>query len=337
MIVSRRLSRTAILAALGILVLALILIAGLRPIGFDRDSLQYLQMYNNFSNFADADYLTTEPTFLIISYISKTMSIYGFRTLLFIYATIGIILNVVAIKKMTTAPFLALMCFVLLFFPLHTMTQIRVGVACALFLLSIPDLADGKKTGFFLKAGIAVFFHYSALLLFLTYFIDPESLKEKFYLALPIIGLIFSSFHEFLLAKLNVVVSLLPVVFAYKIQMYLTVLQNDDSSAINLFSISYLGMLAVYYFAVLNIKKFNGEFDIILIKLLGWSIFIYYSMSFLPVIAVRVSEIFSVVMIIILPSAALKFKEKSFSMFLTYVFICIVFVNNVFVHSLFNF
>ena len=315
----------------------LILIAGLRPIGFDRDSFQYYENYIGFTSLAESNYLGREPSFWIISYLNQLLSDASIRPLLVIYAILGVSINVVAIRKLTSYPLLAIFCFTLLFFPLHTMTQIRVGVACAIFLLAIPDIVEKNWKSFLFKATLATLFHYSAIVIFATYLLKHKSLNNRFYFSLPIIGLFFAFFRELLFSALNFITVFLPAFLGNKVRIYIALLEMDIGTQINLFSIYYTGLLMMYYFSLCNLDKFKSKYDIVFIKLLGWVLFIYYFMSFLPAIAVRVSEILSVTIIFIFPAVVRCFKQKLFVMVAISTYVLLLFFNNVFVHSLFNF
>ena len=315
----------------------LLLIAGLRPIGFDRDSQQYLTSYIDFTTLVDSNYLDKEPSFWIITYLCKLISSESIRPLLVIYAFLGVSINIIAIKRLTPYPLIAVFCFTFLFFPLHTMTQIRVGVACAIFLLAIPDIVERNLKSFLFKAAFATMFHYSATVIFTTYLVNHKTINFRFYFTLPIVALLSSCYSQLFFSVFNFVTVLLPSFLGHKVQMYIALLEMDIGTQINLLSIYYTGLLIMYYFCVFNIDKFKSKYDIVFIKLLGWLLFIYYFMSFLPAIAFRVSEIFSVVIIFIFPSIVRCFKQKFFVMVAISSYVLLLFFNNVFVHSLFKF
>ncbi len=333
----RSLNNTALYSVLLMSAFCLVLMAGLRPIGFDRDSQQYLEDYIGFTNIVGSDFLAREPSFWVIAYLSKLLSDVSVRPLLVIYALLNVSINVYAIKKLTSYPLTAVFCFTFLFFPLHTMTQIRVGVACAIFLLAIPDIVERNCKSFLFKAVFAMMFHYSVIVIFVTYLLNHKSISNRLYLSLPIIGLFFAFFRESLFSALNFMVVFLPEFLGHKVQIYIALLEMDIGNRINLFSIYYTGLLIIYYFSVFNIYKYKSKYDIIFIKLLGWVLFVYYFMSFLPAIAVRVSEILSVIIIFIFPSLVRCFKQKLFIMAAISTYVLMLFLNNVFVHRLFNF
>ena len=319
----------------------LILIAGFRPIGFDRDSLKYLELYRDYSSFGTANFIQQEPSFWAIVYLSKLVSNESIRPLFLVYAFLEIAITTFAINKLTPYPLSALICFAFLFFPLHTMTQIRVGVACAIFLLTIPDIVNRRPISFLLKSTLAMAFHYSAIVIFFAYFIKSKNINTKFYLVLPLVGLFFPLYSYFydndlIISAVNSSASFMPIILGNKIQTYIALLNMGTGEKINLFSFYYIGILFVYYVTIFNWHKFNSKYDLVFIKLLGWTLFVYYSMSFLPVISFRISEIIGITIIFILPSLMYRFKQKMLIKLSVSLYVLTVFVDNVFVHHLFN-
>ena len=73
------------------------------------------------------------------------------------------------------------------------------------------------------------------------------------------------------------------------------------------------------------------------IKILGWSLGIYYAMSFLPVVAVRISEMLGVVIVIVIPALVHKIRGRNEVLLIAYAWLFVIFFNNVILHELFNF
>lgn len=315
----------------------LVFIAGFRPIGFDRDSFSYLDSFDGFTDLLDSNYLDKEPTFWIIAWLSNLISGNDARLLFVIYAALCVLISFYSIVKITFYPLLAVFCYIFLFFPLHGMTQIRAGVACAIFLSSMPDIVEKKPGSFFVKSALATMFHYSAVVIFIVFLLKPKIINVRFYILLPLIGLVLVFFRDQFVAAFGSMALLLPGFIGYKLSMYIELLRDGVGEDINLFSVYYTSLLAMYYYLVFNIEKFEDEYGCILIKLLGWSLFVYYFASFLPAIAVRVSELYGAVVIFIIPMLVYSFKEKLFPLSIAILFVLMIFVNNVFVHSLFNF
>ena len=118
----------------------LILIAGLRPIGIDRDSLAYVGIVG--SDEVNINLLDKEPGFWLIYKINKIIFNGNTQCFFLIYALLGVSLKIFAIKKYSLLPFFSTFTYVCLYFILHEMTQIRAGVAAAIFLLALQDIKD---------------------------------------------------------------------------------------------------------------------------------------------------------------------------------------------------
>lgn len=295
-------------------------IAGFRPLGTTRDTEAYAQAIESFLKTPNYNFDILEPTFYLIVNVSKFLFNDVVRGVFIIYAFLGVSLTLCAIKKNSSFPLLSLIVYSCSFFVLHEMTQIRVGVAAAIFLLSIPDIVNRNLKSFLMKATLAILFHYSAVIMLFTYLLGSKTHTSKtytklFYLLLPIIGIIFALFNfgKFLLP---VILGLLPKFLSYKINIYLDLHTLGMFNRIKVLDIQYLVLLIIYYFAIININRFKNETDVLAFKILGWMFPILYILYFIPVIGGRISEFLSIVSILALPSLISIIREKFFIYFL---------------------
>ena len=191
------------------------------------------------------------------------------------------------------------------------MTQIRVGVASAIFLLAIPDVYNRNLKSFLLKTLFATMFHYSAIIMLLVYCLNPYKINLKFFFFLPLFGF-FS-----MLAGINIIkiidklLFMLPNFIANKLQLYIFMLQNEKFNQINVFNIYYITLSLIYYIMLLYYGYFKSPYDMLLLKIFGFMLFSFYFLSAIPVLAFRISEFFGIVLIIIIPHFSLIFKEKT--------------------------
>jgi hypothetical protein len=146
--------------------------------------------------------------------------------------------------------------------------------------------------------------------MFPLYFLNSKKINIT-YLSLPIVGLILAYFDlsKVFLANL---INLLPNFLAYKVSIYLTLLELGEHSEINIINVYYCSLLFFIYFGfylyIKNIIKNN--YDILFIKILTISLFSFYFFSDMPVFAFRISEFLNIVAIIFLPNLILYFKQK---------------------------
>ncbi len=124
-----------LLSAVAIL---LALLAGFRGIDVARDYRNYLYLFDTiyiFTNDKNLTYLATlEPgTVAIVLFFRSIFEInYGLAIMIF-YALTSLFLKVYSIKRLSINPYLTLLFYFSYFFLLYEMTQIRIGLASAIF------------------------------------------------------------------------------------------------------------------------------------------------------------------------------------------------------------
>jgi hypothetical protein len=304
--------------------LILILIAGLRPIGLDRDSITYAELIKST---VDANFLDKELAFWIIKGFNDIFFFGNIHTFFLIFATLGVSIKFLAIKRLSKVHLLSLIVYLSLYFILHEMTQIRTGVAAGLFLLSIPDIYDKNFRKFIIKFLLAFSFHYSAIVMLPLYFLNPKKLNIIYFL-LPIVGFILAIFNLSLFFLLNFS-QMLPNFLAYKINIYLDLLKLGEHSEINIINVYYsflLFTIYIYFCFFLYVKnKIKNNYDILFIKTLTISLFSFYFFSDVPVFAFRISEFLNIVVIIFLPNLILYFKQKKLILSLMILFLLYMF------------
>jgi len=290
--------------------LLLIFIAGFRPIGLDRDSPTYVSLLN--IPFSQANFLDKEPTFWMLVEINRVLFSSNERTFFLIFAIIGVSLKILAINRLSSMPFLSLWAYICLYFILHEMTQIRAGVASGIFLLAIQDIVNRNFKNYLIKTFLAVMFHYSAIIMLPLYFLNPKRINYALFLTLPILGIILGILTKNEMRYLIEISSeFLPEFIGVKINTYLSLLEMGLFNRLNIIR-HYLiaGLLGTYYFLLLNTKYLKFNLDLIMIKILGIMLFLFYSLLAVPVFAGRISEFLGVVLIILIPHIALMFKQK---------------------------
>lgn len=313
-------------------------IAGFRPMGIDRNSASYAYLIHLFITTHNYDFNVIEPFFYLIVNLSKLFFDDITRGVFILYALLGVSLILYAIKKHSSFPLLSLIVYFCFFFVLHTMTQIRVGVAVAIFLLAIPDVVNRNLKSFLIKTALATLFHYSAIIMLFVYLIDLKHNKQLFYLFLPIIGILLSIIPGRKLFLMSIINSL-PEFLSYKINLYFTMhgIVRFTEAEVNFFNIYYSSLLIIYYFAIININKFKKETDVLQIKIVGWMFFIFYSFSFLSLFSFRISEFLCIVLIFFLPNLISIVKEKHFMSFIVIFYSISMLFNFIFIDKFLQF
>ena len=299
-------SKTLILILIGIL---LILVAGLRPIGIDGDSLSYISVLH--VSLSEANFIDKEPSFWMINELNKLLFAGNEQTFFLIFAILGVSLKILAIKKLSLLPFYSIFVYTCLYFILHEMTQIRVGVATAIFLLAIPDIYNRNFKSFIFKTVLAMMFHYSSVIMLLIYFLNPYKINFKIFFFLPLIGIVFMFIGINIITILNLFLFLLPDFLANKIELYILLFDDGKFSEINVFNFYYGSLFVLYYIMILYHNYFKSQYDVLFLKIFALMLFFFYFSTAIPVLAFRVSEFFGVVFIILIPHFALIFKQNT--------------------------
>lgn len=267
--------------------------------GFKEDSLDYEVYIDLFRTYK---YTTVEPAFKLISYLVQTYTDGDIRYMVIAFAALGVSLKFRSILILGTSLFASVCIYLSNFYLLHEMTQIRAGVASALFLLSIKPLYDRNLKKFLLLALLAFTFHYSALIIFPLWFLKSKINKK----------LLFSSvFIGYALYFLGVdLIAVIPIPGVQdKIQIYLKLEELEDTK-INVFNYVYLCRILILYVFLFNFEKLSkySKYLPLLLNIYSLSLFSYTIFAAVPAFASRVSEFLGVVEIILFPMLAYLFR-----------------------------
>ena len=306
--------------------LILISIAGLRPVGIDKDSGTYSRAIRP-SSFTIQDLKVQEPAFLVLREINHLLFQGGEKTFFLLFAILGVALKLSAVRELSYFPILSIFTYISIYFILHEMTQIRVGVASALFLLSIPDVYNRNMKSFLVKMSIAFSFHYSSLVMGIAYFLHPNKINHPLFLLLPFIGMAFGLINDNLAIILSSTSSHLPAFIAQRVSMHISLFNEGSFSKINILNFYYTSLFIVYYLIYFNLKNFTSRYDVLLTKCLGIAIFSFFFFSPLPVFAFRLSEFFGVVVIILIPHLLFILKQKSIGLILIIIWLATYFAS----------
>jgi hypothetical protein len=292
----------------------LFVIAAFRPATCCADYFTYVDYYNDLSNIP----LTfLEPTFFVVSWLSSTV-FHDYLGLFVIYSLLGVTIKGYAIKQLTPYYGISLILYFCSFFLLHEMTQIRVGVAAGILLLSIPYIHQRKPGVFFLLILIGCMFHYSLMIFSFFYFIDSRRINPKVY----ILCLFLIFFATILGFNLITITQYIKIGFlSSKIEAYQLLLEQGINAQISLLNPLLFARMGILIFFILNYEQLliKNENSLVITKIYAFSIFTFVALSPLPVLAGRVSQLLGVVEIVLVPYAIYILRPK-------YLVICIVVV-----------
>jgi len=299
----------------------LVLVSGFRPLGLDRDSLTYVDLINR----PISEIWFQEPTFIFFTLINKFFFGETYRFFFILYACLGIVIKFIAIKKFKVNKFIALFVYISLYFVLHDMTQIRVGVASAFFMLSLSYYKENKNRALVFQL-CAILFHYSALAGLAIYLLRKAKLNKTLCLCFILFSL---SISKFITQSFILDISFyFPDFLSVKIKNYIYMLNESGTfQAFNQYNYFYLGLVFFIAISLLNKKSFLNNDEMynyeLSIKLLLMMILTYYLLAPVPILAGRFSEFFGIALIIYFPYFVKMFKPRVLSVSLVFVFISI--------------
>jgi hypothetical protein len=296
-------------------IVMLMIIAAFRPAAVNDDYAFYLEYYDNISGIP---FSFLEPTYFVITKISSFI-FHGPIGVFIIYSILGTGLKGFAFLRLTKYYSISLILYYCSFFLLHEMTQIRVGVASGILLLSIPSIVDRNWKHFLCYMIAGTLFHYSFIVFTFCYFLDSKKINPPLYLG------VIAGTYAAVLAGLN-----LTMIFDFirlgfisdKIQTYKMLLEQGVYGGILLLNPLLLLRFLVLSFMIWNydILQEKNRYAILLIKIYAFSIFFFIAFADLPVLAGRISQLLGVVEIILVPFVVYILNPKYLSAALAIVF-----------------
>jgi hypothetical protein len=301
------------------LVLLLAFLAGFQDMNVSKDYFNYQYVFDNVYYITNHNYLyliTFEPGFIAIVFFFRTLfaSNYGVA-IMFFYAFCSLIIKVFAIKKLSINPYLSLLFYFSYFFLLHEMTQIRIGLASAFFLISLLSFLKGNRRAFIGWILIATCFHYSAIFYLLLLIFNTRNFNKKLYVGILVLSIILGLLK---LPILNGFGNLNVSNISGKLDYYIQVSENG-SIAVNVFnSLSILNIFCCFYL-LLAVTKEEFLLDkrlLLFLKCNILSIFLLLLLAGAPAFSMRFNQLFSIAQIFLFPYLIRYLPVKKFNVFI---------------------
>lgn len=313
--------------------IVLILYAGLRPVGFDRDSPNYEDMFMHPDS--KESIRGAEPLFLWICKVCSLV-MQDVRIILVIFAVIGVTLKMYAIKKITPLFFLPLVIYFGNFYYLHEVTQIRAGIAAGFFLLSVSYLANGKRIWAFALIVIACMFHYSALALLPVLFLNNKPIgKYKKIILAAIVPMCFVLYF----LDLDMLTTIPIPYVTDKVEVYKAASEYgniEKNSILNPFPLIKMAVFLYFLYFSNTIEKYVPSIHL-LIKILACSLLVYFAISSITIISTRISELYGIVELVAYPCIVYTIRPKYVGKILVCIIAVIEMVFNTIVWDFFDF
>lgn len=282
-------------------ILILILIVGFRDKNLVKD-------YGNYEWFFDTEMHVVEPTFLWITLFVKNVLHGSIKTLMFIYAFLSIYIKWKAIEEYSSYPALSFTVFISDLMLLHECTQIRAGVAVSLFLLSMKSLYNRDLKKYCLWTVIASLFHISSLLMLPIYFINKNKINRKLWIGMLFCGYFLVVFH---FNPMLIAAKFIKGYIGNKLIEY-TSENNSGNFTANVFSLYTLSKLFILLILIWKVDLVlkSNKYAVIFIKIQCISIFSLCFFSQNLAAALRISEFYTVIDILLFPLIVSTIKEK---------------------------
>lgn len=309
------------------LTVVLILFAGLREVGFDRDSENY-EMY--FDNYDDPLYeFTVEYSYRLLSYIFS--SAFGdVHSLFLFYALIGVTLKMYAFRRLSLYWFLPVAVYLGNYYILHDLTQMRASIVSGLTLCAIPLIYEGRRKAALGLLGIGCIFHYSSVALLPMVLLSKNDMGDRqrwlWAAVIPLGYLIY-------FAQFNITTQIYIPYVSDKIEAY--ELLRDKGIAgeeINVFNLVFLVKCAAYFYVLYfydTIKRENKYLPLVL-RIMGISLFAFLFFAQLPVAAFRLSQLYGIVEIMLFTYILYTVRPNLLGRFIVVSVAISLFVINVF-------
>lgn len=293
----------------------LILISGLRQPGIDLDYYNYEYSFKYGSSFN----IRFEPAFFLIQSSIKFISDNP-KYFFLAYAFLGVGIKFFSIKNLSKLWYLSILVYLSHYFILHEITQIRAGVASAISLYSIIYIYERNFKKFLLLSIIALSFHYSAIVFFPLYLLNPKAFNKVKYLLI-----IFTAFIlGFIGVRFGYFVGFIPIPEIQNLfSMYAKDVVLGAQGQLNLVSIPNLIKTCVIFLMIYNLDSISraNKYAYLLIKIYILSLISFIFFSDIPGIGFRISEFFGLVEILIIPFFVYFFRFKLLGI-LTVIFYC---------------
>lgn len=210
---------------------------------------------------------------------------------------------------------------------LHDLIQLRAAVASALLLWSLKYIYERRFLYFFGVFFVAFLFHYSSLLILPLWLLSKEKVSRWFFLLIPI-----SYVFYWLGIQCGTLVQFIPFDFAQSLYELYTRSLIDNDETINVYNVLHLLRCIICLLLLCNMKLILKHciYTIIVLKIYILSLASLVVFSDIPTLAFRISELYQIVEIILIPMLIYIFRKELIGKCLVLLFAIITLYINVF-------
>lgn len=232
-----------------------------------------------------------------------TVNEYSF---LFVFAALSVALKMVAICRMSPLIWASLLIYISNFFILHDMIQMRAAVASGLLLVAVYYVVNRKICQFLLVASFAVLFHYSAILIFPLWFLHTSKCNKWFYIGLIIVSYLFVG-----IIPITLIGNLIRYIHIEDIELLWYSYEDTLGEYLNIFNAVFLSRILICFSLLLYIQKIAlvNKYAVIWVKVYAISLSLFVLLSDFPTAAIRISQLYQIVEILLIPMLLYAFSR----------------------------
>lgn len=236
----------------------LAIVSGLQIFGKNPDYIGYEEIFSNTFDRAD-----TEPIFTLFRYINDNLFDSSLISVFLFFSLFSLQIKIMVMYELAEniiCFLFSLFYYFITFFLIHEYTQIRAASAIAIYFLALLDLKNDRIFLFYVKAAIAVLFHYSSIVMFVFPFFMRIFCTRKRLLIVMSIGIAFAFISNTL--------------FGVKLQNFIYTIENilklnksgNVSNFIKPFNLKYtvLTLACVFILLLIDLDKKKFYFNAVL-------------------------------------------------------------------------
>lgn len=294
-----------------LILMGLVIISAFKPINVMYDAETYVYFFDHINSYTDV----YEPLFMLLWLLIRLFS-EDYIVMFGCVALFSLSLKFYFSYRYSTNIWLSVAVIVTFLFPLQDLVQIRAASASGVLLFSIPALCNRNVKSFLGYVLIASLFHYSALCWLFLWFIRPDTINVKFWLFIFIFG--------YIVAVLNIFIadfiSYIPVdIIRQKMLSYYERGALGDIGGVKIFGGRQLLQSLVGLFVLFcSHKLYRFPYAFLVIKIYMLSLFVFLVFSGNYVFAYRFSEMYQIVLVLLIPLLPYCFKRQTFGKFIAF-------------------
>lgn len=295
--------------ALLISFILLFVVACFRDISVGTDTKNYESLFYSNGTETDQMYHAKEPLYLLLHFIVAYNG-WDYSTLMFLSSAIVVILLFVFTIKESPNPNYSILCFFLLYYYFYSFNTVRQYQAMVFVLLAWHYQMRKNYKLYYIFIVLGTFFHYTALIGFLSMLIERVKLSANNQIAFLLLS--------YFLGITPIVKSILSVFFVFLPESFYAYISSSDDRELTM-SISRL-MLTLYIATLINLLRKN-----MWLKLLAFGVFALNLFAFQPVVG-RITQYFTIVQIVIIPQIPFLIKKRKYTKILSTASVLYMFV-----------